>query len=68
MSTHPGYAACVAGYGGQVLMLKDFPVGDYNLAVWDFGNESDVGHGIWSMKTYASQKEVTLNRRANPYA
>jgi hypothetical protein len=37
-------------------MLNNLAAGTYNLAVWDFGNESDVGHGIWTLKSFASKE------------
>ena len=54
ITTHPGSASCTSGYGGEILHLKNLAPGTYNLGIWDYANESDVGHGIWYMKTYAS--------------
>ena len=46
----------MSGYGGKVLLLNNLAPGTYNIVVWDYQNESDIGHGIWNMKTYASRE------------
>lgn len=63
-----GYAACMPGYGGQILELKNFAPGTYNIAVWNFPNTNDrFGKGIWKLKSWGSRARVGMEHRESPY-